>query len=223
MKSLIALFLLFGFQTLQAQEKDQAKNEEIYSAIRSMKRAQAASDYAPIIEQLDQVCSAQKGNWIPHYYAALARVFLVLKSSPKEPGAAVHIKAGESKLEAAAKLSQDEEILLLQAYLKILRMNAEGGDSYKQYGPAIEALLSNVRNINGANPRLFLMEGYYRLGLPGEMGGGNEGARPFLTEAQNIFMNGEQERFQFMPTWGGKIVEELLAQLDGQQTSTNVK
>lgn len=214
MRKLITICLLFGFIQAQAQDVDMAKNEEIYTAIREMKRAQSSAEYIPVMERLDRVCTAQKDNWIPFYYAALARVFAVLKCSSKDPGAAELMLAGEKKLDAAAKLSQDEEVLLLQAYLKTLRMNGEGGTAYEKYGPAIESLLDKVRNMNGANPRLFLIEGTYRLGLPADRSGGKDGARPFLTEANNLFLNGEQERFPFMPTWGGKIAEDLLKELD---------
>ncbi len=202
------LFLLISFS---ATAQNNLTKDSLYKAIRLMKRVNDATDYNPIIQKFDKIALVDQKDWIPLYYGALSRTFMVARNDFKNQND-IYSLLDESiqMLNKAFPLNKNEEILILKAYCNILKMKNDYKEGYSKYGNEINNLLTDARALNGSNPRLLLMEGINLYYQPEEISGGKVGAINSLQVALDIFKDGEIEKYMFMPTWGHKITEDLL-------------
>ena len=216
MKYILSSFLIcisfFAFAQ-NPQTKD-----SIYHGIRSMKRVQKAEDFIPIYKKFDAISQLDNKDWIPKYYAALSRVFLITREDLKQQNDLPELlKQANKLLNEALLIQKNEEMYILKAYCKILEMKSNPTEGYEKNNIEIANLLSEARAKNGSNPRLFLMESLNVYYQPENISGGKNGALTSLNEAIALFRSGEVERYMFMPTWGQKIAEDLLVILNNPE------
>jgi hypothetical protein len=216
MKYLLTSFLIFVSFFAIAQNPQ--TKDSIYHGIRSMKRVQKAEDFIPIYKKFDALSQVDNKDWIPKYYAALSRLFLYTREDLKQQNdKPALLNQAYKLLNEALAIQNNEEVLILKAYCRILEMKSDPTDGFEKNNVEITNLLSEARAINGSNPRLFLMESLNDYYKPEHISGGKNGALASLNEAVSLFRSGEVERYMFMPTWGQKIAEDLLVILNNPE------
>lgn len=211
MKFLISL--LISFAALSSLAQDNKPDESIYRGIKLMKRATSDMEYKMAIDSFDVAVSKNPKDWVSKYYAALGRVYLVESNYFKEvSNRDAYLKQANDLLTSANKLSNDEEILILKAFITANQLSRATESEKEKLYVAINDQLAKIRSINAANPRCMLVEGMMHFYGPEHLGGPNQ-SRNILMQARQIFTDGEYNRYMFMPTWGEKFVAELLAKI----------
>jgi hypothetical protein len=58
------------------------------------------------------------------------------------------------------------------------------------------------------------MEGLFAFYSPEELSVGKDRLRDIFSEAKDLYRNGEEMKYMFMPTWGASILEIYLNSLN---------
>mgnify|MGYP001627334854 CR=1 FL=1 len=234
---LIVTFLM-AFSTLSLAAQKTPSDQILFRTIRAMKKAKSTEDYLPVKDSIQFLVNKHPDQWIYHYYAALTDVFQFNKyhennvpnSDPNKAAekkslsddyeAAEKSQTGQNlltkaleKLSAAEKLSQDEEIYVLKAYILFLQFRYSPTQQYATYEKSITAAMEKARTLNPANPRLLYTDALLHYYGPEHVFGGVSSAHAKCQEAAYAFMTGNTERYPFMPNWGAYMLEKFMLEI----------
>lgn len=206
--------LILFFIATAAFSQENKPSETIYKGIRTMKQAASDQDYLLAIEGFDKAVAKMPKDWIPKYYAALGRIFLVESSFFKSTNRRDEfVNKSIDLLGDAAKLSQDEEVSILKAYIDVMKFSRADENQKEKIIPSIQSQLDKIKTLNPANPRLMMTEGVFYFYCPEHLGGKNM-AQDLLQQAKQLFADGEFSKYMLMPTWGESIVHEYLTKIN---------
>lgn len=202
----------------------------LYSFSQSEKYMKAMEQLVPAIDtttttdkltslanSFQRIADAEKNQWLPYYYAALANVSAGYTMSMGQMGMAektdpIADKA-ESLLNKAEELSKDNsEIYIVKKMIASLRLIGDPQNRYMIYGPAAEQALATAKSLNPGNPRVTLLEAQDKLFTPEQFGGSK-------TEAKKLFQESIEKYGAFKPesgihpNWGLKQAQYFLTQI----------
>lgn len=214
-KVLFSLTLLVGFfsaATAQSEKFVKAMQDKVV-AVDSTHNPQALVDLSAAFERIGE---AEKKQWLPYYYAALAQVngaFALgtenLKPEKVDPVA----DKAEALLNKAEALTKDNsEIFIIRKMIANLRMMADPMSRYMTYGPQGAQALQTARRLNTENPRVYLLEAEDKFFTPEQFGGSKEEAKKLFEEALKKY-----EVFKpatpLDPVWGKTTALYFLGQI----------
>lgn len=166
----------------------------------------------------ERIGDAEKTQWLPYYYAALAHVNSGYSLTGGQMGGMsatldpIADKA-EILIQKAEALSKDNsEIFVVKKMIATLRMMADPMTRYMQYGPQAQQALETAKKLNPANPRVYLLEGQDKFYTPEQFGGSKTEAKALLEEAMKKY-DAVQPASQIEPQWGKAITQYFLAQM----------
>lgn len=167
----------------------------------------------------ERIGEAEKTQWLPYYYAALAHVNAGYSlTGGKMGGMAATLDPVADKAEQliakAEALSKDNsEIFVVRKMIATLRMMGDPMARYMQYGPQAQQALEAAKKLNPDNPRVYLLEGQDKYFTPEQFGGSKTEARALLQEALKKY-----EAFKpastLEPRWGKGTTEYFLSQIN---------
>lgn len=169
-----------------------------------------------LANKFERIGDAEKTQWLPYYYAALANVNMAYGLSEGKPGMADKTDPladkGEELLNKAEALTKNNsEIFVVKKMIATLRMMADPENRYMKYGPASAQALAMAKKLNPENPRVYYLEGQDKLYTPVEWGGSK-------TEAVKLFETALQKFAAFKPeskihpSWGKQMTEYFLSE-----------
>jgi len=183
--------------------------------VQTMKNNIALLDSAKSIDQLQSLAStferigdAEKTQWLPYYYAALAQTWIGWNPATKDKDAnSQKINAYLAKAEAIEKNSELYAVENMSSTQQMLvdpqsRWMTNGKDA----GEALQKGLAADPN----NPRLYYLQGMSLFGTPSQYGGGKDKAKPLFEKSVALFKAAQPK--PLYPTWGQKQAEDMLAQ-----------
>lgn len=183
--------------------------------VQAMKKNITLLDSAKTIDQLqslagtfDRIGDAEKTQWLPYYYAALAQTWIGWRPDVKDKDAnAQKINAYLAKAEAIEKNAETYAIENMAATQQMLvdpqtRWATNGKD-------ASEALQKGLA-LDPNNPRLYYLQAMSLFGTPPQFGGGKDKAKPVFEKSIALYKS-EQPK-PLYPTWGEPQAEAGLAQ-----------
>ena len=166
----------------------------------------------------ERIATAEKTQWLPYYYAALAQTNLgYSKLNPDnmsgDPSMIDPIAdKAEALLAEAEKLSpNNSEIFVVRKMTNSLRMLVDPQNRYMQYGPAATAALETAKRLNPENPRPYLLEGQDKFYTPEQYGGSKEEAKKLFDTAMQKFASFKPEN-ALSPKWGQGITQYFIAE-----------
>ncbi len=187
------------------------------AALDTTRSADALKDLANAFERIGD---AEKTQWLPYYYAALANVDMGYALSGAATGGTgtpsqidpIADKA-EDLLNKAEALSKDNaEIYIVKKMLATMRMAADPQNRYMKYGPIASQALDTAKKISPDNPRVFLLEGEDKYFTPEQFGGNKEEAKKLFEEAVQKFDSFKPES-NIAPHWGLSTTQYFLSQM----------
>ena len=202
---LFALPLLIGFACSAQSDKYVAAMQKNLSLFDSSK---TIDQYQSLAATFDRIGDAEKTQWLPYYYAALAQTLAGWIPDLKDKDAnSRKIDAYLAKAEAIEKNAETYAIENMSATQQMLvdpqtRWQTNGKD-------ASEALQKGLA-LDPNNPRLYYLQAMSLFNTPAQFGGGKDKAKPVFEKSVSLFKTAQPK--PLYPDWGQKQAETMLAQ-----------
>jgi hypothetical protein len=206
--------LLLSLYSFSQSEKYARAMEQLVPAVDTTRSADQLTNLA---NSFQRIADAEKNQWLPYYYAALANVSAGYMMSMGQMGMAdktdpIADKA-EGLLNKAEELSKDNsEIYIVKKMIASLRLIGDPQNRYMTYGPAAEQALTTAKTLNPANPRVTLLEAQDKMFTPEQFGGSKTEAKKLFEESIKKYEAFKPES-NIHPNWGLKQAQFFLTQI----------
>lgn len=170
-----------------------------------------------LANNFERIGEAEKTQWLPFYYTALAHVNSGLMQA-NAGGASADVtdpvadKAEAALNKAAALAADNAEIQIVRKMIANLRMMADPMSRYMTYGPIGAQALEKAKTMSPNNPRIFMLEGQDKFFTPEQFGGSKTEAKALFETAMQKFDTFKPES-ELHPAWGKRVVQYFLGQL----------
>lgn len=171
------------------------------------------ASFLAISNNFERIANAEKGQWLPYYYAALCQVNYAFSQMQGNMSAVDGIadKANALILKADSLQPNNSEISCIKSMIATCHMIVDPMTRWMQYGQEIETHNANAMKQDPSNPRPHYLKGENLKGTPEQFGGGCGAAKPLLQKAQELF-GSFKPASELHPNWGKQRVEMLLAE-----------
>jgi hypothetical protein len=181
----------------------------------SMQKNITLLDSAKSIDQLQGLAStferigdAEKTQWLPYYYAALAQAWIGWNPATTDKDAnAQKINAYLAKAEAIEK---NAELYAVENMSATQQMLVDPQTRWATNGKDAGAALQKGLAADPNNPRLYYLQGMSLFGTPPQFGGGKDKAKPLFEKSVALYKAAQSK--PLYPTWGQQKAEQMLAQ-----------
>jgi hypothetical protein len=203
-KILFITIAMAGMMGVNAQsEKYTSTMKEKVAALDTTFEVEKLKDLAAAFER---IALAEKTQWHPYYYAALAQVNsgLMMSTTGALPAETVDPIANKAEelINKAEELSKDNsEIYIVKKMITNLRMMPGEMARYMQYGPQGTGYLATAKQLNPENPRVYLMEAQDLFFTPEQFGGNKAEAKKLFEESIKKFESFKLAN-ELDPNWG---------------------
>jgi hypothetical protein len=217
MKKTIILFtvLFIALQGFcQPSDKYLKAMQERVVAIDSTRNPEGLKDLS---NSFERIADAEKTQWLPYYYAALAEVNAAYQLSLGKQGMAATTdpmadRAEQLLMKAEALNKDNSEIYIVKKMIATLRMTADPMNRYMQYGPQAQEALEKAKQLNPNNPRIYLLEGEDKYFTPEQYGGSKTEAKTLFEEALKKY-DAFKPASPIDPDWGRSTTQYFLSQV----------
>lgn len=182
------------------------KNLALFDSVKTTEQYQA------LAATFERIGDAEKTEWLPYYYSALALLTPAWMDTKVDKDAnAQKIKQVIDKAEPLAKDSSDKsEVISLRNMVATQQMLVDPANRWMSYGQEAGTYLQKAKEMNANNPRLAYLEGASVFGTPEQFGGGKAKAKPILEKAVALYKAEKVKPLH--PQWGQKQAEDMLVQ-----------
>lgn len=217
MKKFIPFFIsLLMVSTSYAQSEKYMKAME--PLVAAFDTTMNRDELAALANSFERIAAAEKTQWLPFYYAALANVNAGNtyamdggfgdKSSDVDP----YADKAEKLLNQASDLNKDNsEIWVVKKMLASLRLMGNPMARYQEYGPVAATALETAKKLNPENPRVYLLEGQDLFFTPEQFGGDKVEAKKRFETALTKFQT-IKPASSIEPQWGLRSTNYFLSQ-----------
>jgi hypothetical protein len=217
MKKMIffVLGVLVGATGFTQSDKYVKTMETKVAALDTTRNTEALKEIGNAFERIGD---AEKTQWLPYYYAALAHLNSgYFQMNGQMGGMAAQMDPiadkAEQLISKAEALSKDNsEIYVIRKMIASLRLMADPMARYMQYGPQAQQALETAKKLNPENPRVYLLEGQDKYYTPEQFGGSKTEAKALLEEALKKF-DAFRAANALEPRWGKGTTEYFLSQI----------
>jgi len=167
--------------------------------------------------KLELIARKWPAEWITHYYVAYSKAQLAYNEREITTIDAL-LDQGEEQLAEAVRLlgKETDETHVLRALLANARIGADAQNRWQKWGKVFDAELDKARELNPANPRIYVLRGITKFYTPKMFGGGKKVAKPYFEKAQTLFAEARPANIT-EPSWGLRSTQWFLAQIEGKE------
>lgn len=206
MKKSMLSFLFFAFLFTASAQSDKY-TAVMQKNIAALDAAATVADLQDVAASFERVGDAEKAQWLPYYYAALAQTWIGWRPEVKDKDAnAEKVKVYLAKAEAIEK---NAELYAVENMVATQQMIVDPQTRWQTNGAEAATALQNGLKLDPNNPRLHYLQGESLFGTPVQFGGGKDKAKPVFEKAIALFKAAQPK--PLYPTWGQKQAEEKLA------------
>jgi hypothetical protein len=212
---LLAIGIAMAATGFAQTEKYTKAMEDKVAAFDTTRSAEALKELGNTFER---IAEAEKTQWLPYYYAALAHVnsgyFLTGgQMGGMAPTLDPIADKAEQLIGKADELSKDNsEIYVVKKMIATLRMMADPMSRYMQYGPQAQQALETAKKLNPENPRVYLLEGQDKYYTPEQFGGSKTEAKTLFELALTKY-EAARPASGIDPKWGRGTTQYFLSQI----------
>jgi hypothetical protein len=206
------LTILIGSLASFAQSEKYIKAME--ALVQGVDTTRSIEGLMSMANSFERIANAEKNQWLPYYYAALAYVnmgnmyFQMQQPEKIDP---IMDKA-EPLLNKASELEKNNsEILLLDKMFKSAKMMADPMNRFMSFGVAAGQSLTMAKTLNPENPRVYLMEGIDKFYTPEQFGGSKSEGKKLFEEAAKKFQVFKPAS-SIHPGWGMAMTQYFLVE-----------
>jgi hypothetical protein len=208
-KTFVALLLL---TTITGYSQSDKYTEAMNKNLSRFDSVKTTEEYQALAATFERIGDAEKTEWLPYYYSALALLtpgWTDTKIDKDANGA--KIKSLMDKADPLTKDNADKaEVLSIRNMTATQQMLVDPQSRWMSYGQEGANYLKQAKDLDPDNPRLAYLEGAGIFGTPEQFGGGKAKAKPVLEKAVSLFKAEKPKPMH--PQWGLQIAENMLAQ-----------
>ncbi len=169
--------------------------------------AKSAASLNAASAAFERVGDAEKTQWLPYYWAALAKVRIGwVDNSVDKDKLADETKALIAKGEA---INSNSEFQTLRDMAAVQQMTVNPQERWQTYGKEASDALQKGMQMDPKNPRLYYLQGMSVVNTPEQFGGGKKAALPIFQKAADLYKT--EEKKPLYPTWGADKTDEQIA------------
>ncbi len=180
----------------------------------------SADTWKDLANSFERIAEAEKTQWMPYYYASFCNVMIGYSSMPQDGGMGdnssitdPYADKAESQLNKAMALTAaNTEIYCIKKMVHSLKMMGNPMVRYMTEGAKATESLAKAKELNAANPRIYILEGQDKFYTPEQFGGSKAEAKVMFEKAQSLFDTYKTES-NIAPNWGRSQVAYFLSQL----------
>jgi len=203
-KTLLFFALLIG---LASQAQSDKYVQTMQKNITLLDSAKSIDQLTSLAATFDRIGDAEKTQWLPYYYAALAQTWIGWNPETKDKDAnAQKINAYLAKAEAIEKNAETYAVENMSATQQML---VDPQSRYMTNGQDAATALQKGLAADPNNPRLYYLQGMSLFGTPPQFGGGKDKAKPVFEKSIALYKSAQPK--PLYPTWGQKQAETQLA------------
>ncbi len=203
-KLLMALIFFISLETMAQSDK---YSQTMQKNISMLDSAKSIEDLQKIAGNFERIGDAEKTQWLPYYYAALAQTWIGWRPDMKDKDAnAEKIRALLAKAEA---LATNSELYAVENMAASQQMLVDPQTRWKTNGQEAAAALKKGMEADPNNPRLYYLAGMSLFGTPVQYGGGKDKAKPLFEKSVALFKTADPK--PLYPNWGKQQAEDMLA------------
>jgi hypothetical protein len=204
-KTFLAIALLIS---MTAGAQSAKYTEAMQKNIALLDSAKSVDQLLSLASTFDRIGDAEKTQWLPYYYAALAQTWIGWMPATTDKDAnAAKINAYLAKAEAIEKNSETYAIENMAATQQML---VDPQTRWATNGKDAAAALQKGLELDPNNPRLYYLQAMSLFGTPTQYGGGKDKAKPVFEKSIALYKSAQPK--PLYPTWGEKQAENMLAQ-----------
>ena len=202
---LLSIAMLVSVAAFSQSDKYTGAMQKNLAALDS---AKTTSDFNAVSAAFQRVGEAEKTQWLPYYWAALAKVRIGwVDNTVDKDKLAEETKALITKGEA---INQNSEFQALRDMAAVQQMMVDPQNRWQTYGTEAATALQKGMQMDPKNPRLYYLQGMSVFNTPEQFGGGKAKAKPVFQQAADLFKT--EEKKPLTPTWGAQQNDAMLAQ-----------
>ncbi len=204
-KTLLALTLLIS---LTAGAQSAKYTQAMQKNIPLLDSAKTVDQLQSLAGTFDRIGDAEKTQWLPYYYAALAQTWIGWMPATTDKDAnSQKINAYLAKAEAIEKNAETYAVENMSATQQML---VDPQTRWATNGKDAGAALQKGLALDPNNPRLYYLQAMSLFGTPPQFGGGKDKAKPVFEKSIALYKSAQPK--PLYPTWGQKQAEDMLAQ-----------
>ena len=188
----------------QVSQKDKNAYEELLNQnVKMFYNSHGKVENQQVLKKFERLKNMADDQWLPLYYTALTRIYLVNDLSGEDrQNNYLDLAAEELKKAAVLGDNSEVQVALARVYIKKVMLDPTKGPAYTG---KIREHLKNAVQMDSDNPRVFLMYGIYYLNFPSFAGGDHEKGEKSILKAARLF-EAESENLNennfISPHWG---------------------
>ena len=219
MKKLLLSFVVFIF-TLAGFGQSEKYTLAMKDNIAALDTSRDITSLKDLSASFERIGDAEKTQWLPYYYAALAQVnagnfiYIANVSNPAELKNldALADKADQMISKAEELQKDNSEIYAVKKMISSLRMMVDPMNRFMTYGPKAQEALDVAKKLNPENPRIYLLEGQDKYFTPEQFGGSKTEAKKLFEQAL-LKYDSFKPATELDPNWGKNTTQYLLNQI----------
>ncbi len=203
------LFLLLATCTLQfVSAQSEAYTSKMKQTLQLMDSAKTTQDLQEVAATFERIGDAEKTQWLPFYYAALAQTNIGWRDAKADKDKlAEKIKSLIAKAKA---IEDNSELYVVLNMVATQQMMVDPQARWMTYGQEGAQALVTAKKLDANNPRIYYLEGMSLFNTPSQFGGGKDKAKPVFEKAVELY-KAFKPKTDLHPKWGQKITEDMLA------------
>ena len=193
-----------------------AQSDKYISAMKAnialMDSMMVKANGAELANNFERIANAEKTQWLPYYYAALATVSGAYTEKDNTKKDALADKAQQLIDKAEAILGKENsETDVIKSMIATAHMMVDPQTRYMTYGPASSAFIGKSKSLDSTNPRPVLLEAQSKFFTPEAYGGGKAAAKEYFDKANALNEKFKPET-ELSPNWGKNSLQYFLSQ-----------
>ena len=209
-----ALTILICFLTVVGMHADGGKYEKAMK--KNLSKIDAAKDVETMLDVangFERIAYAEEDKWLPYYYASF--MYVLSGFADTTAGKAdTYLDKADTFINIADSLEEDEsEIYTLKGMIAQARLQVDPMNRWMKYGQLSSRNFQTAMELDTLNPRPEYLMGVGLLYTPEQFGGGSVTAKPLLEKSLGKYNQFVPDN-DLMPTWGRRLVEQLLEQIN---------
>lgn len=202
---LVLLTLILPATVLAADDK---YTETMQKNINVVYTATAPAELQNAVNTLERIGAAEKSKWEPFYYASFGYVMMANKESDGTKKDTYLDQATAALAKAQALRPNDSEIVALEGFIHMIRINVDPATRGQQYSGLATQSFRKAISLNPENPRALALLSQIQFGTAAFFGSPTTEACATNTQALEKF-----ETFKstdvLAPRWGKGMAESM--------------